>query len=189
MILDVPYQSQEPPETTEERRWCGIASLWMVIAYYLKDQAPKVEELLDKYGTDFEQGGFQHKDLLKIARDFGLSGFRKSWWAEPGVNPLLQTFREEGESEKEIQEWLETNTKEGLFTIKKYLDEGQPIIVSLSPEFHDGQSTHLVVIVGYDDQDLILHDPYKKGSNFKISEEEFKKYCIRQAIIISKRQT
>lgn len=184
MILDVPYKSQEPLETTDERRWCGIASLAMVLAYYLQDQAPQAKELLEKYGAEFETGGFQHKDLLKIAREHTLQGFRKSWWAEPGVQPLLEKFRAEGETEKEIKEWTDTNTEEGIFTIKKLVAQGVPMIVSVSKDFSPSNSTHLVVITGFDNDHLVIHDPYKKGANFKITENEFKKLWLKQAIII-----
>lgn len=186
MILDVPYQSQEPLETSQEKKWCGIASLWMVLTYYLKDQAPKVEELLEKYGADFESGGFTHKDLIKIAREFNLKGFRKSWWASPGVEEQIAKFKEEGESDEEIASWLDANIQEGFFTLGQFIQKGIPVIVSVSPEFSPSNSTHLVVVVGDEDNNFILHDPYKRGSNYKITKEEFKKYWIRQAIIIKK---
>jgi hypothetical protein len=186
MILQVPYQSQEPLETTMERRWCGIASLWMVLAFHLGDQVPTVDDLLAKYGPDFEGNGFQHKDLLKIARDLGLYGFRKSWWAEPGVQDLYAKFKGEGESEEELQAWMETNLEEGIFTLEGLIDEKCPVIVSVSREFSPSDSTHLIVVIGYEDGALIVHDPYKKGPAFRVSKEEFKRYWIRQAIIIKK---
>ena len=186
MTLNVPYQSQEPLETSQEKRWCGIASLWMILAYHLKDQAPKVEDLLAKYGADFESDGFTHRFLLKIARDFGLKGFRKSWWASPGVEDQVKKFKEEGESEEEINSWLETNIQEGFYTLGQFIQKGTPIIVSVNPEFSPSFSTHLIVLVGEEGDNFVFHDPYKKGSNYKISKDEFEKYWIRQAIIIYK---
>lgn len=188
MILDVPYQSQLPFETggEGERQWCGIVSLWMVLSYYLKEQAPKVEGLLQKYGENITNLGFQHKDFIKIARDLGLRGFRKSWWADPGVFPIMDKFLREGESEEEVKEWAETNLEEGLFTIKKYINQGIPVIVSVNKEFSPSHSSHLIVVVGYEGDKLIIHDPLHKGPNYKINEEEFKNFWIRQAIIIKK---
>lgn len=184
MILDVPYQSQEPLEDSEEKRWCGIASLWMVMAYYLKDGAPSVVELLSNFGPEFEARGFLHQDLLKIAREHNLRGFRKSWWAKPGVKPLLEKFKVEGESQEDIDEWLEVNLSEGFYTLERYIKKDIPIILSVTPEFSPSKNTHLVVLVGIEGEDLIIHDPYKRGTNFKISKEEFKKYWLKQAIII-----
>lgn len=186
MTLDVPYKSQLPYETggEGERQWCGIVSLWMILNYYLKGKAPKVEDLLRKYGAEVTRLGFQHKDFLKIARDFRLRGFRKSWWAEPGVQPLIEKFFAEGESEEDVKDWAETNTEEGLFTIKKMIDKGTPVIVSVTKEFSPSHSSHLIVVVGYEDSTLIVHDPLHKGPNYKVSEEEFKNFWTRQAIII-----
>lgn len=185
MILKVPYQSQIPFENEGFRKWCGIASAWMVIAYFLKDHAPKAEELLEKFGEDFESGGFVHKDLLKIAREYGLQGFRKSWWAEPGVQSQIDKFRSEGESEEEISKWIETNISESVYTLEQFINQGIPLIISVSPEFSPSKSSHLVVLVGDENDQFIIHDPYKKGANFKLSKKEFRKYWLKQAIIIS----
>lgn len=186
MIIDAPYKSQLPYETggEGERQWCGIVSLWMVLSYYLKDNGPTVEELLEKYGENITNLGFQHKDFIKIARDLGLRGFRKSWWAEPGVLPLIGKFLEEGEEGEDIKDWAKTNIEEGIFTIKKFIAQGVPVIVSVNKDFSPSLSSHLVVVVGHEGSDLIIHDPLHKGAGFKISEEEFKNYWIRQAIII-----
>lgn len=186
MVLDVPYQSQEPLENGDIKKWCGIASLWMVMAYHLKDKTPKVEELLEKYGFSFEHSGFEHKDLIKIAREYGLRGFRKSWWAKPGIETLLEKFRLEGEGEEDLTDWLDININESLFTLKQLVDKQIPAILSVSPGFSPSSFTHLVVLIGWEDNNLIIHDPYKKGANFKISEEEFKKYWTRQAIFIKR---
>lgn len=184
MILDVPYQSQIPYETNEEVHWCGIVSLWMVMSYYLKDKAPTIQNILDKYGQEYKNNGHQHKDLLKIARDYNLRGFRKSWWAEPGVQPLLEKFQTEGETQEDIDDWLEINLAESFTTLKSLIEQNIPVILSVNQDFSPSQSTHLVVLAGYEDNILTLHDPYKKGSNFKISEQEFRKCWLRQAIII-----
>lgn len=186
MRLEVPYKSQLSFEKggPGERRWCGIACLWMVLAYLLKENAPTVEELLEKYGREIEERGFLHQDFLKIARDYGLSGFRKSWWAQPGVQLLLGKFRLEGETEQEIDAWMETNIEESFGTIEKMVLGGIPVTASVTAEFSPSQSTHLIVIVGVEDNHLIIHDPLKKGANFKISRQEFKKYWLRQAMII-----
>lgn len=184
MILDVPYQSQEPLEDSEEKRWCGIASLWMVMSYLLKDSAPSVVELLSKYGPEFEARGFLHQDLLKIAREHNLRGFRKSWWAEPGVKPLIEKFKTEEETKEDIDEWMEVNLLEGYYTLENYIKDGVPVILSVTPGFSPSKNTHLIVLVGVEGEDFVIHDPYKKGAYFKISKEGFKKYWLRQAIII-----
>jgi len=186
MILDVPYQSQLPLETTEEKKWCGIASLQMILSFYLKEDAPSAQELLDKYGVEFESNGSQHKDLLKIARDYNLRGFRKSWWVKPGDQNIITKFKEEGESEDDIRSWMETNTQESFFTVRYLLDQGLPVIASVSSEFSPSNSTHLVVIIGYKDNEFIIHDPNKKGESFKIPQKELEKYWLRQIIVVQK---
>lgn len=185
MILDVPYQSQQPlEENGAVRKWCGIACLWMVMAYFLKDQAPKIEQLLQKCGAEFEAAGFLHQDLIKIARVYGLSGFRKSWWAQPGIQALLDKFKSEGESDQDLSGWMEINIDESLHTLEQLIHQDTPVIISVNQDFSPSSSTHLVVLVGVEDDNFIIHDPYKRGANFKISQEEFKKYWLRQAIVI-----
>lgn len=184
MILDIPYQSQLPLETEGKVRWCGLVSLWMVLSYYLKEEAPNPQQIIEKYGTEFDINGHQHKDLLKIARDFGLKGFRKSWWAEPGVQPILEKFRAEGESQEEINEWLKTNVDEGLFTIKNFIEKGNPVIVSMDKQFSSTNDTHLVVAIGSEKDSLAIHDPYQNGANYKISEEYFREHWLKQGLFI-----
>lgn len=186
MILDVPYQSQKPYEIDKpgQRKWCGIACLWMIMAFYLKDAAPTIDELLEKYGGEFENNGFQHKDLLKIAREYHLQGFRKSWWAAPGVDDLITKFKSEGESEDEVTQWLQTNIDESFYTLEKLINQNTPVILSVSKEFSPSEDTHLVVLTGVEDEDLIIHDPFEKGENFRITRQEFKKFWLRQAIVL-----
>ncbi|MBI4037387.1 C39 family peptidase [Candidatus Daviesbacteria bacterium] len=186
MILNVSYQAQLPYEDDPEvnKDWCGILCLWMVMSYYLKDQAPSVEQLLSKYGQQLKDNGFRHQDFLKIARDYNLRGFRKSWWAQPGVQPILEKFQQEGEGEQDIEDWLQTNLEEGIFTIENMINQNIPVIVSVNKEFSPSNTSHLILVVGCDDNNFIVHDPLHKGPNYKVSKEELKKYWIRQAIII-----
>ncbi len=191
-ILDVPYQNQEILEEKEEKDWCTLASLWMILAFYLKDQVPPLEVLHQKYrkhleGTNsFVEVGIEHRDLVKIARDYGLHGFRKSWFVHPGVQPIIDRFKYEGETDEDIQKWDESNTEESLFSLERWINQGIPVIISVNKGFSPSAKTHVVVLVGVEDDQFIIHDPFKKGANFKISKEEFKKYWLRQAIIISK---
>lgn len=190
MILEVPYYSQiqEGLEENAEKKWCGIACVAMVLGYYLKENAPKFEELLEKYGQKIEDGGFAHKDFIQIARDFGLRGFRKSWWAEPGVQTLISNFRNEGETDEEIANWMQTNIDESIFMLEQTVQKEVPVILTVTKDFRSSETrkriNHLVVLVGVEDDDFIIHDPLTKGENFKIPKEEFKKYWLRQAIII-----
>lgn len=190
MILDVPYKSQEDIENGSRKDWCALACLSMVLAYYLKDAAPSLEDLQKKYGPTlsakeyFNTIGIEHKDLLRIAREYNLRGFRKSWWVLPGSQVVIDKFKEEGESEVDVADWNLSNLEEGSFTLEQAINHSIPVIVSVSPEFSPSHSTHLVVLVGIEDNNFIIHDPYKKGANFKISKEEFKKYFLKQAIFI-----
>lgn len=96
----------------------------------------------------------------------------------------MERFVVEGESEEDVKDWAETNVDEGVFILKRAADQNIPVITSVSPEFSPSGSTHLVVIVGYEGSNLVIHDPLNRGENFKISEEEFKKYWLRQAVVI-----
>jgi hypothetical protein len=192
MILDVAYQSQIPfEEDPTNRKWCGLVCLWMVLKFYLKDQCPTLEDLIQIHGKPIEEQvdkyGFFHKDLLKIARFYGLGGFRKSWWpTKTGQDTkiLMDKFLEEGESTEDTEAWLKTNIDESVFTISEYVKRGVPVIASVTPEFSPSTDNHLVLIIGEEEDSLYIHDPLHKGEKFKMAKDEFKSYSIRQAIII-----
>lgn len=186
MILDVPYQSQEPLETTVDKKWCGLACLWMVISYYINDAAPSAEDLVSQYGEEFEKNGFQHKDLLKIARNFEIWGFRKSWLPPVEAERLIEKFQTEGEREADTDIWEALVIEESFFSIGRLLSQKIPVIASVSSEFSNSNSTHLVVIIGEEGENLIIHDPYTRGEDFKISKKEFRKHWLRQAVILYK---
>lgn len=190
MILDVPYIPQESIEKGERKDWCALACLSMVLSYYLKENAPTLEEIHQKYAPtleakeNFANIGIEHKDLLKIARDHGLRGFRKSWHVLPGAQPIIDRFKQDGESEADITDWEQTNIEESLFTLESMVNKGVPVVLSVTSEFSPSKSTHLVVLVGTENDQFIIHDPYQKGANYRISKEEFKKYWLKQVVIV-----
>lgn len=190
MNLDINYQSQEPLEKSDRKDWCGLACLYMVLNFYLQNESPSLSDLHQKFGTtleaktNFQTVGLEHKDILRIAREYGLKGFRKSWWAEPGVFPLFEKFLAEGESEEEIEKWMRGNKDEGVFALKKAVSENMPVIVSMDNKFAQTKTTHLVLVKGFNDNKIIVHDPYKNGADFSINEEDFKNHWLRQAIFI-----
>lgn len=184
MILQVPYLSQQKIETGDQHQWCGIACLGMVLGFYLRENAPSLETLVQNFGTKLQNSGFAHKDIINFARVYGFRGWRKSWWAEPGNQYMLSKFRLEGETDEDLADWSESNINEGMYTIERSLQQKQPVIVSVNPEFSPSKSTHLVVVVGYENGYLTIHDPYLKGANFNIGEAGFRKYWLRQAIFL-----
>ncbi len=186
MKLDVPYISQLPLEdpNTSEKKWCGLACLAMVMKFYLKDAAPEAGDIVDKYSEDYEKNGYMHTDLLTISRENGLRGFRKHWWTTQIEASAVAKFKEEGETEEDIQDWLDMNFNESLYSIKSSLNQGQPVIISVSKEFCPSESSHLVVVIGYDQDQMLVHDPYTKGEAYSLATEDFKRYFLRQAIFI-----
>lgn len=190
MILDVPYIPQESIEKGERKDWCALACLAMVLGYHLGDKAPTLEEIHQKYAPELESKenfisvGIKHKDILRIAREYNLRGFRKSWHVLPGAQPILDRFKEEGESVKDITSWEQTNIEESSYTLESMVNKQIPVILSVSKEFSTSSNTHLVVLVGVEGDDFLIHDPYQKGANYRISKEEFKKYWLKQAVFI-----
>lgn len=190
MILDIPYQSQFPvEEANKDARWCGLTCISMILSFYFREKAPSLETLVQNFGSKLETGGFTHRDLINFTRVYGMRGFRKSWWASPGDQAMIEKFKADGETEEDINDWSETNVDEGLHTIERMINQKHPVMVSVSGEFSPSKATHLVLITGYENGYLTIHDPYKKGPNYKIGVEGFKKYWLKQAIFLLPQET
>jgi predicted double-glycine peptidase len=137
------------PDTRQSTEYsCAAAALQAVLGYWGRDISE--QDLMEMLNTDRDTGTYPD-DILRVAREMGLN-------ATYGENLSL--------------EYVETTLREGV-----------PIIVdcqawrsvseyneSWSDEWDNG---HWVVIIGLDEYNVYIEDPYILGSRGKMSRTEF----------------
>lgn len=189
MILDVPYYSQF--KDTQSQAWqdkaCGIVALKMILDFYQQHGNLTVNELYQKgldLGGFLENVGWYHHSLANIAQTLGFSAITRNWNIQSDHLPKLKSrgFREE-----DLQIMRDQQLEEGLFTLKKELEAGHPMIVPLPRGFTPGGSGHLVVLIGFDGEGWVLHDPddrERPGSRVRLNNGQFLRLWEKRAIII-----
>ncbi len=143
-------------------RACGIASVLMVIEFYLNKKIDS-KELFDcamSIGAYLEGIGFKHKELAKTAENYGLSG--------------------------ENFDWAKMDQNEAFDKLTDFLKEG-PIIVSIYSKFDpENKGGHLIVLTGFDEESIFYNDP-QFGADKSISTKDFLKGWKQRIIAITKK--
>jgi uncharacterized protein YvpB len=162
MQLSVPYYSQfiDIQDPFWMLRACGAASFKMVAEYHGKS----VPGLLD---------------LCKEAQERGGYNMNNGWVHDY----LVMKMRESG---------LVSERKEGVTDIGAIitsLDKGNPVIASVEKRILEQTRFHMIVIVGYDDKDIIYHEPEstdrERGQYRRCSRETFIEYWRGKVIFSS----
>jgi len=181
-ILDVPHLSQllDVSKDKWQKTSCGVTALAMVTSYYLGNDSPTIDELIDEgvlingYDKEF---GWKHSSLVVIARNHGLHGYQ-------------QEFKSR---EKSSEDRL---TLEGIEKIKKVILNNIPVLVSVKPFFRKNKASHFVVLIGLkmDGNKLTgfyYNDPESEekgdGEHEFVALERFLEYWRKMAIFISRR--
>ncbi len=168
IILDVPYYSQylDIEDIYWVPRSCGIACVKMVLDFYKTGNyslADLIKNIAEKGG--YNSSGWIHDYLISLFKDCG-----------------LQAHREE-----------QMDFDDGIEKIAGYLDNDNPVIISII-KFVLGQTKfHMVVLTGYKRENGIIkgfyyHDPeslYREtGQNLFVDLEIFRIGWRRMAIYV-----
>jgi hypothetical protein len=190
---NVPFYSNTPDDTH-----CYQASLRMVLKYFLpeKDYSwKKLDEFTAKKEGLWTWPTQAHMNLIKMGFDvIDMDYFDNQRFAREGGKYLIEKFGEEvGKKQiersdldqevrlmKEYETFQKHQMKLPTFeTVKKALDDGYLVICNVNSYALDnetGYSGHFVVVYGYDDGNLYLHDPGLPGKEArKISFDQFLK--------------
>lgn len=161
-IPNIPFYSQfqDIQYPSWQKKGCGVASLAMVIDYYRPD-AVSVDTLLSiatSSGAYNQNFGWIHKDLVQLARRFGLEGSNYDL----------------GKSDR--------NT--AFARLKDFLKKG-PVITSVHYRF-DPKSTipHLVVVDGIVGDIIYYNDPAAAAGKMRISVDDFLDGWKKKFIVI-----
>ena len=172
MKLNVPYYSQFTD--VQDHYWmpraCLPTCLKIIFEYHGKAKDISLDELIKNLNDagGYGKSGWFHDAIVAKAKEFGFYAFRQE----------------------------KMNELNGVTDIKKNLDEGNPVIVSVI-KFVLGQTKfHTVVLVGYEEAGGALtgfyfHDPESTSSDhnrepFFVDISTFKKQWRQMAIFIEK---
>ena len=161
-IPSVPFYSQFNDITSPvwQKVGCGIASLTMIVDYYVPN-AVSVNTLLARgiaSGAYLKNAGWIHKGLVDLSKKYKLDG---------------KTY-----------DLSRLDSKKAFATFSDYLKDG-PVIVSVHYKFEPTNPIpHLVVITGIKDGVVYYNDPAAKTGGKQISTADFLKAWKQRFIVI-----
>lgn len=153
-MLQVPYYNQNPAE------WCWATSLAMLLEYYGFDNN-KPWKIAGSLGKDVNVGAnhFDLDDIEQLLEDEFSAGNEDAWFGSLISLPVFVG---------------------GLITdlifihkIKQSINNGNPVYISLIPI--QDSSGHVVVVTGYDNEGIYLHDPSGAFTNNDSNPNEIEK--------------
>jgi len=159
-VPNVPFYSQFEDITSPswKKVGCGIASLAMIIDYYMP--AIDVDTLLKEgiaRGAYLQNAGWTYSGLISVAKNHGLNG----------------TTYDFGNLDSKI----------AFIKLSSSLEDG-PVVVSIHYKFEPTNPIpHLVVINGIKDGFLYYNDPAAKTGELKISSSDFLKAWKKRYIV------
>jgi hypothetical protein len=97
-----------------------------------------------------EAAGWTHETIVRILRNHGIHAYRQEFKAheidlETGEPTPAQHSGE--------------FAQQGILKIRRNVDDGNPVLVSVSSGFSDNTEDHVVLVIGYDEESIIVHDP------------------------------
>lgn len=163
MKLSAPYYSQfvDVSDSFWMLRACGATALKMVAEYHSKE----VPDIVTLCNEARERGGYH---------------MQNGW-----VHDYLVT--------KAQELGLKAQRKEGIESLEEiisFLDAGNPVIVSVEKRVLEQKRFHIIVLVGYDEENVIYHESEstdkEKGQHRVCTKEIFMEYFRGKAIFITK---
>lgn len=194
-VLDVPALSQKESDVTAlyDRKGCGLTSLMMVMQYYeVKPKVLELAEVADDLKAFSHESGWVHDGLINIARNYNLKGFRINYTQleDEDVTKAEEIFSESGSSDEEIDKFKESvafaKENSPVQDLERLIDASTPVIVSMDKAYAKTLFSHLIVLRGFENNQVIVNDPWNNGPDHKISKEDFEKYWTKRAIFIFK---
>lgn len=188
-FLDVPYYSQY--QNVLEEKWrsraCGVACAKMVVKYFQPSNDESIDALIDegvRIGGYKNEEGWDHESIVRLLRNRGLFAYREEFKSQ-----VLRA----GETKGMPSIYDAKMAKAGIKKIYKMLKVGRPVIVSVDAGFGENNSSHLVVLVGFDLDDsgevsgFVFNDPDAKTGikkNIFVDIGKFERYWRRMCVFV-----
>lgn len=175
MLIHVPYYSQHLDVLDSEwkNRACAVTCIKMLLESK-GVVAPPLDEMI-KHGLELGAhgpSGWIHSGLINLASKYNVALSHAEW------------RKSESKTSEELNE-------EGIRFLVSKLRSRNPVIVSVIKKFTEKDKFHMVVLVGFQEQDgvvkgFLYHDPdnmiYADGENQVVSLEVFRDTWRRMAI-------
>jgi len=170
--LEVPFYSQKEIVTNGESDGsCGIVCVKMILDFAEKDN--DIQSLLKEgyvVGGKKEEG-WNHEALIRVLRNHEVLAFGQEFISHD-VDFDSNNGTENIEQTKKFFDL-------GIEKIKGSIDYGYPVISSVKPGFGENGNSHLILVIGYDEENFYLNDPQLNSDQevpLVVSIERFKEY-------------
>lgn len=180
--LNVPFYAQREIVSDDEKDGaCGIVCVKMILDFFFDTEFDVHDLLKEGYIVGGKSNKeWNHETLVRVLRNHGIQSYRQEFIS----HDVLDFDLSRGELN---QERTEQFIDFGIYKIKKSIDEGNPVMVSVKPGFGMNESSHIVLIVGYDDSNFYFNDSQRLSTNehpLQFSIEDFKTYWKNFAIFV-----
>lgn len=189
---------QENPELLdvhlmEPRQRCGLASIEMLIEYYLGRPVP-AEEIFrraESYQAVNEHNDWWHPGQVRVLASYGILAWRRNWTA-PTQNP--QYFADhEGYGPEQMEavskqiaseSTMRANSERLVMALRRSLAHHCPVLLSVKSGFSKNSENHQILISGWDPDALTyeVHDPVHQSGPDVVTELRLLEYANYWAI-------
>lgn len=196
--LQLKHSWQEDPELLsvhlmEPRQRCGLASLEMILEYFLSHGIP-AEEIFrraESYHAINDHNDWWHPGQVRVLTSYGLLAWRRNWTA-PSQDPQyfaehegysdlqMHLVRSQIDAEKNIRE----NSEKLLLALHTSLQGQSPVLLSVRSGFSKNSENHQVVIAGWlaATRQFLVHDPVHTTGPDLVDEAKLLEYANYWAI-------
>lgn len=191
MKLNIPYYSQnDATEPYWKERACGIVCVKMVLDFCVPGRTPSIDRLIEEGRFIFVGGhgkhGWEHDALVMLMHNYGLHSYRQEFKSLT-IDQELHVVSESPYSEGFLEE--------GIQKIRRTINAGFPVIVSVPGYTGQKGESHITVLTGLEEKDgkivgFYYHQSALKtrneGEHLFINIETFQKHWRRMAIFVEK---
>jgi uncharacterized protein YvpB len=177
--LDIPFFSQldSSVPTEHQRHVCALACIKMIFDW--KNKGIDFETIYQEakiIGNQVE-AGWTHETIIRLLRNHEVLAYRQEF-----LGHAINFETRKGEVAGHTKEFVE----KGIIKIKKSIDEGNPVFVSVKANFSQNKEDHVVLVIGYTETDFIFHDPILNSEKTPLvySIETFKTFWKNFAIFV-----
>lgn len=179
MQLDIPFFSQLDNQVPEElrRSVCAIACIKMILDY----KNGNIDFLTILKEAEWigqkDKAGWTHEVLVRVLRNHNVLAYRQEFVAH-SINLDTQSALEADQTPRFCEE--------GIDKIKRSIDSNNPVMVSVKAGFSQNKEDHIILIIGYTQDSLIIFDPilHTDQNPQTVSLNRFKEYWKKLAIFV-----
>lgn len=157
--LKVPFYAQrEIVEESEKNGACGVVCVKMILDF-MKENINDVNALIkETYIVGIkEPAGWNHEALVRVLRNHGISAYKQEF--------ISHEVSDLSASRGELHIKRTENFREiGIKKIKKSIDNEYPVMASVNAGFGANESSHIILIVGYDEDNFYINDSQRNST-------------------------